>query len=114
MFELVQTLSAIELFPFSGADLTANSVHVKNLFRKQQAIGLESNVIDVIIPPGMLSERAEVFSNTMLTITSGWASSTLTSQWTPSCSCGEVCVVLLNSRNAHQLGPDETSCFSGS
>jgi hypothetical protein len=59
MFELFQALSAIKFFPLSGADLTANSVHVKNLFRQQQAIGLESNVIDVIVPSRMFSKGAK-------------------------------------------------------
>ena len=59
MFELCQALSAIEFFPFSGADLTANSVHIKNLLCQQQALGLESNVIDVVVPPGMFPKGAE-------------------------------------------------------
>ncbi len=59
MFELSQALSAIEFFPFSGADLAADSIHIENLLCQQQAVGLESNVIDVVVPSRMFAKCAE-------------------------------------------------------
>jgi len=60
VFEFRQAFIVTQFVPVSGINLATNAIHIQNLFRQQQAFGLQTNIINMIIPAGVFSVGAEI------------------------------------------------------
>src|SRR5260370_41140377 len=56
MFESRQLLLRIQLFPGARIYLSANTIYVKQSFGRIQALGLEAQVLDMVVPTRMFAE----------------------------------------------------------
>jgi len=58
MVEFFDELVFFELIPASGIDVAADTLNIKYTFYRNENVGLETNVIDMVVPAGMLAERS--------------------------------------------------------
>jgi len=58
MLEFFNKLILFELIPASGIDVAADTLNIKNTFCRNENIRLETNVVDMVVPAGMFTERS--------------------------------------------------------
>ena len=59
VLELREPSGAIQSFPFAGVYLASDAIHVEDLLRQQEAFRLESDIVDMVVPSGMLAKGAK-------------------------------------------------------